>query len=97
MENKSKRKEVYVYNATKRDNRPEFHALSCFYSHRRVENEKTKTCVRVQILGWAAELVSLVFAWLRLERCSPARLGLEGGSGGFGRWRIWTGCPNTKR
>lgn len=76
--NKSKRKEVYVYNDTKRDNRPEFHALSCFYSHRCVENLKKKNenvCVRVQILGWAAELVSLVFAWLRLERRSPAGLG----------------------
>lgn len=51
MEKKmSKRKEVYVYDDTKkkRDNRPECHALSCFYSHHRVENKQTtnkKKCV----------------------------------------------------
>ena len=63
----SKRKEVYVYNDTKRDNRPECHALSCFYSHHRVEKKKQKkyVCVSalshphrggVQILGWRQNL-----------------------------------------
>ena len=38
--NTSKRKEVCVYNHAERDNRPQFHVLSCFYSHRRVEKQK---------------------------------------------------------
>lgn len=108
-----------MYNATKRDNCPpphptvrprcKFHALGCFYSHRRVgkKNQKT-TCVRslTSTPWWSsdprlvAELVSLVFAWLRLERRSPARF-TGGGERRRGRRRKWMRwdldwLPNTK-
>lgn len=93
--------------------RCKFHALCCFYSHRRVEkttkNKKTKT-TRVRSFTstpwWSsdprlvAELVSLVFAWLRLERRSPARF-TGGGERRRGRRRKWMRwdldwLPNTK-
>lgn len=79
---KCKKKEVYVYNETKRDNRPASHTVSCFYSHHCVEEKPPDTCVRfLTSTSWwssdpclAAELVSVVFAWLRLELHGPARL-----------------------
>ncbi|KAI9543500.1 hypothetical protein NQZ68_012151 [Dissostichus eleginoides] len=52
--------------------RPELPALSCFYSHHRVEKQPCVSAL-TSTSWWssdprlAAELVSVVFAWLRLQ------------------------------
>lgn len=90
----SKRKEVYVYNDTKRDNRPEFHALSCFYSHHRVEKQNVCPLSHIHIVveftslaGGRTCLCSLCMAQTGASRPGQIHRGVKGdveGGGGSG-------------
>lgn len=70
---------------------PKFHARSCFYSHRRVENPCVSAlshppCGGVQILGWWQNfgLFSLCMAQTGALQPSQIQGGVEGDVGGEG-------------
>lgn len=93
-----KEKEVYVYNDTKRDNRPEFHARRCFYSHHRVgKKNKKRVCplshihivVEFRLLAAGRTcLCSLCMAQTGASQPRPDSQGVKGdvrgGGGGSG-------------